>query len=618
MKIIRLTVTIISLFIFNLMAFLVNAQTRCSINISTGVDSTGTLLSVGSVEPHWVCPMSMDIVLTSSPWDDFVGSRWLGDKGGGVGDTTFIYTRSFTIPVGTVGGVIDFKSMADNYVEIFLDGISIAKTPGTPPTLYGFRLINAAKYAGSISSGSHILNAIVYNEPYSIAGFTLEGTVTYKFPISSSIDTTLCIGSPCTFKYDATHTNFKWYDGDTSRVKVFSKAGKYWRSSEKDCNFFIDSFTISYKNKDTVFYAQDTTLCIGSPCTFKYDATHTNFKWYDGDTSKVKVFSKAGKYWRISEKDCSFFIDSFRISYQNDTISYAHDTIICFQSQLSISSPVVDGAYLWNDGTMGQSNTLNALEKKWVHATDFKNCKVQIDTFKATFINFKINIPDTAMCNEQQIKLDATTANATQYVWQNNSTSPNYTVSKAGKYWVTVSIGKCKKTDTIEVISKDIIINLGNDTTLCKGETFLIESKVPNAQYLWQDGSRAASLLIKSEGRYSVSVTKDGCVGRDDIYVSFRQCNNCIAIPNAFTPNEDGRNDVFKPIMNCPTLQYSLLIVNRYGQEIFSTENPSQAWNGIFRQQEEEFGVYYYLIKVKFDYPGSNEEVYKGDVSLIR
>jgi len=91
-----------------------------------------------------------------------------------------------------------------------------------------------------------------------------------------------------------------------------------------------------------------------------------------------------------------------------------------------------------------------------------------------------------------------------------------------------------------------------------------------------------------------------------------------LVVPNTFTPNGDGKNDGFRAILIGPYQSYQLLMVNRWGEAIFSTEDPKQAWDGTFNGQEEAVGVYYYLIKVKFDYPDAVEEMYKGDISLIR
>ena len=104
----------------------------------------------------------------------------------------------------------------------------------------------------------------------------------------------------------------------------------------------------------------------------------------------------------------------------------------------------------------------------------------------------------------------------------------------------------------------------------------------------------------------------------DTIRIDFAQCDNCVAIPNAFTPNADSKNDFFRPILNCPAAKYNLKIFNRYGQEIFTTANPADKWDGKINGSEAELGVYFYLLKITFAIPNAKEELYKGDVSLLR
>jgi len=87
-------------------------------------------------------------------------------------------------------------------------------------------------------------------------------------------------------------------------------------------------------------------------------------------------------------------------------------------------------------------------------------------------------------------------------------------------------------------------------------------------------------------------------------------------IPNAFTPNGDGLNDEFKieGLKHQKLVQFS--IYNRYGQEVFSTHNIDQGWDGRYLGQPCDMDVYYYVIELAK--PNAENEVIKGDVSLIR
>lgn len=87
-------------------------------------------------------------------------------------------------------------------------------------------------------------------------------------------------------------------------------------------------------------------------------------------------------------------------------------------------------------------------------------------------------------------------------------------------------------------------------------------------------------------------------------------------IPNAFTPNNDGINDVFSiKNMNFQRL-IEFRIFNRWGQEIFSTTDARQGWDGTYKGVPQESGIYKYLIRINT--PDGKQKMYKGDISLLR
>jgi gliding motility-associated-like protein len=87
--------------------------------------------------------------------------------------------------------------------------------------------------------------------------------------------------------------------------------------------------------------------------------------------------------------------------------------------------------------------------------------------------------------------------------------------------------------------------------------------------------------------------------------------------PNAFSPNEDGNNDVFriKGLSRNIYFGYSLRVFNRWGQCIFHTTDPNSGWDGTFNNQKQDIGVYFYLAQF-----GLNNKLItaKGDLTLIR
>lgn len=89
------------------------------------------------------------------------------------------------------------------------------------------------------------------------------------------------------------------------------------------------------------------------------------------------------------------------------------------------------------------------------------------------------------------------------------------------------------------------------------------------------------------------------------------------AFPNAFTPNTDGKNDVFKLVFSGNTLieDYTLRILNRWGELVFLTTAPAKGWDGTYKDQPCEIGAYFYLATFKAN---GKERILKGDVTLVR
>jgi gliding motility-associated-like protein len=88
-----------------------------------------------------------------------------------------------------------------------------------------------------------------------------------------------------------------------------------------------------------------------------------------------------------------------------------------------------------------------------------------------------------------------------------------------------------------------------------------------------------------------------------------------VFVPNAFTPNGDGKNDVFTAIG--PAIKdLELRVFNQWGQQIFATQDKTRGWTGLFNGEPQPAGVYIYVIKATLYGGGVISK--KGTVLLIR
>jgi len=112
---------------------------------------------------------------------------------------------------------------------------------------------------------------------------------------------------------------------------------------------------------------------------------------------------------------------------------------------------------------------------------------------------------------------------------------------------------------------------------------------------------------------YTLTAASDeGCVASESVIVKIVKS---FYMPNAFTPNGDGKNDVFRipPGISLKLKEFS--IYNKWGTKVFSTENISKGWDGTISGKQQATGVYVYIIE------GTNENsslFLKGSFILIR
>lgn len=102
----------------------------------------------------------------------------------------------------------------------------------------------------------------------------------------------------------------------------------------------------------------------------------------------------------------------------------------------------------------------------------------------------------------------------------------------------------------------------------------------------------------------------------DQIIAHYHEKAEEVKFPTGFTPNGDGRNDVFAPLGIRFVKNMSMEIWNRWGQQVFSSSDPTKGWDGNFQGSSAQTGVYAYLIK--YTTTSNEEKVIKGNVTLIR
>jgi gliding motility-associated-like protein len=255
-----------------------------------------------------------------------------------------------------------------------------------------------------------------------------------------------------------------------------------------------------------------------------------------------------------------------------------------------------------------------------------KQCEV-VDTMIVRYRgNKQLNFNDTALCKGTTLVLDADFGTGI-YKWesipaqrddQNNTNQSTYFIYNPGFYAVTATVGHCIFKDSLNVIFNDTLkLQLPKDTSLCRGEPFLIHPVTNTANYKWQDGTIGGIYSAQLSGVYRITA-ENGC-GRDtaNMNIVFEDCPCALLLPNAFSPNGDGLNDNFRPLHACDMQDFSMTIFNRYGEKLFVTRDPLQGWDGKAGAGKPLTGAYVWMIS--YTKPSNKQLVQKqGTVLLLR
>jgi gliding motility-associated-like protein len=162
--------------------------------------------------------------------------------------------------------------------------------------------------------------------------------------------------------------------------------------------------------------------------------------------------------------------------------------------------------------------------------------------------------------------------------------------------------------------------NLGVDSTICEAQIYTLNVRHPFSQYVWNTGATTPELRVTKAGLYTVAVSNACGMVYDSVTINQQNCNCYVWVPNVFTPNGDQTNDYFSPRLSCEYDYFNLVIYNRWGQEVFSSNKISVNWDGKANGIELPSDVYIWKITSTLRNAGaiSMSKNVSGTVTLLR
>ena len=481
----------------------------------------------------------------------------------------------------------------------------------------------------------------------------LTDTINFVLPVTYNFgpDIFLC-GDTGTYILNAPiipNAKYEWND-DTATlgpVLAVKESGAY-TVKINGCEV-TDTIGVFFTRKPTLDLGRDHNMCQGEQITLDASSENSTYQWSLNGTilpstqSQLPVIAPGGQYVvQIDAKGCGVYSDTVNINFTNfpaPAFYLGPDTLLCPKEIFSLTAHVTGAAgYAWstkglnvNDAVnynidMDSTITINSQGRYWVFVSIAKQCEV-VDTMIVRYRgNKQLNFNDTALCEGNTLVLDADFGTGI-YKWesippqrddQNNTNQSTYFVYKPGFYAVTATVGHCIFKDSLNVVFNDTLkLGMPNDTTLCRGETFIIQPASNAPDYKWQDGIVGGFYTATVSGLYRITA-QNGC-GRDttQMNIVFEDCPCALLLPNAFSPNGDGVNDNFRPLHACDMEDYSMTIFNRYGEKIYFSKDPLEGWDGKIKGSLLNMGGYVWT--VVYTKTSTKQKMQKqGTVLLLR
>jgi gliding motility-associated-like protein len=483
---------------------------------------------------------------------------------------------------------------------------------------------------------NYVSNAVQWNLAAQTSTFGLPTFIqSYFYPPDSFSYTVACPGTTGYFNYVPANAvlSVQWNFGDPASgvnntatinnpVHVFSSPGSYNVMLIKFTNCGPDTIRRTIQTDVlTLNLGPDTLVCGGSSVVLNEAAAGSpnSFLWQDGSTSPSFTAAAAGLYWvQVTNSLGCVGRDTINVNFKPIPLfNLGADTTICQNDilQLNAGSANAD-SYLWNTNAVSSNIPASQSGTYWCEA-DKGGCKFRDSISIAVNPSPVVNLGrDTTVCEGVSLQLNATWLTS-NYVWQDGSNNASYNVTQPGTYSVAVHYQGCRTLDTININhNPKPKFNLGPDQLICPGNSLTLSPVLdPTWQLTWQDGSVNPTFTLNQPGNFSLTATNACGTNRDDIVITKGICK--VYVPTGFTPNNDGRNDLFR-IVGVETIgQFDLKVFNRWGEIVFATTDKTKGWDGKLRGLALPTSTFVYILRYS-DSISNESQLLKGNIVLIR
>ncbi|MES2590604.1 MAG: PKD domain-containing protein [Bacteroidota bacterium] len=451
---------------------------------------------------------------------------------------------------------------------------------------------------------------------------------------------------------------YQWSGGVIDSVSTItvspSIATTYYLEVSNGSCLDFDSVTINVDSRPTAYITGIDTICSGQSITLTAIGG-SSYQWSGGITSSTSSINVSPSiittYTVVAiNSGCSSLPEEFTVIVNpTPDVSIVGATLICDSSISNYSANIAGGTapfnYLWtNSDTSPNINILHPLSSTsliGIEVTDVNNCS-DTASLNVTSLPYPLALISGPLmgCPPLNVSFTNQSINATNYLWNfgDGTTSvfstPAHLYSTSGSYAVSLiaynSAGCSDTTTEANFITINPSPHAGvgvsvSDSNALLTTIFNQSQQSTTCVLYFGDGDSLVGCnwnevfhTYQEMGDYVITqivMNSNGCTDTIEINVAM-ECESKIFIPNAFTPDGNGLNDLFYIYGNCLN-DYKLMIFDRGGELMYETTDITKGWNGMYKLKPVEQDVYVW----KLFYTNSTEKTKKekiGHVTVVR
>ncbi len=394
---------------------------------------------------------------------------------------------------------------------------------------------------------------------------------------------------------------------------------------------------------------RDTTYCPQDPVNYFVDASVRGgsfYIWDDGNMDSTRTFTEEGMFMvtvTVIEDICFTLCDTVTISqldFPQVSIAKNFGNYCTTGNGILVAEVMASSieSFEWSTGSTEQGIVVDGTPMNYsVTITDGcgNSAEASVSVSESDYLMpnpLGLQVSDENLCVDGTLTITATAQTLPEAVtWSTGATNTlAISVSTEGTYSADVS-GFCPDSESINIGSDDFIPPVAAEITFeCATPAILRVVGTGFVSQTWSTGETTSAISINEVGTYSI-VLVDECgvenTSTEPFVVTAEildQCTNCdipcLLWPNAFQPRSNDPDNVsFGPKLRstCTTglASYELNIFNRWGKNIFTSEDVNLKWNGEVDGNPQPGGVYYYWSRYN---DGLTTCERKGDVTLLR